>query len=93
MHLNKNGTECLSKQIVTQISKSVTNISQEPVVILNWNYGPTDEQITVDIHSILEVSLNQNNKSRDCSRRGDCMKNFREKKVPITRNNDLFYGN
>jgi lysophospholipase L1-like esterase len=53
MHLNKEGKEWLSKQTATHILKSVTNIRLEPVIILNWNVGPTDEWVTVDKHSKL----------------------------------------
>jgi archaellum biogenesis ATPase FlaH len=63
-HLNEDCKEWLSRQIATQISKLVTITREEPVVILTWNDGPTDEQITVDIHSKLEISLNQNNNSQ-----------------------------
>jgi hypothetical protein len=64
MHLNEDGKECLSRQIATQISMLVTIIREEPVVILTWNVGPTDEQVTVDTPSKLEVSLNQINNSQ-----------------------------
>jgi hemerythrin len=40
------------------------NTREETVLVLNWNDGPTDEQITVNIHSDLEVSLDQNNDSQ-----------------------------
>jgi hypothetical protein len=39
MHLNKDGKEWLSKQIAAQISKSVMNIREEPVITLYWNDG------------------------------------------------------
>jgi 23S rRNA pseudoU1915 N3-methylase RlmH len=90
MHLNKDGKEWLSKQIATQISKSVTNIRHELVIVLNWNDGPTDEQITADIHSKLEVSLNQNNNSQGTAIEEEVIvsrTSNRDKKAPVTRNN------
>jgi archaellum biogenesis ATPase FlaH len=64
MQLNEGGEEWLSRQIATQISKHVTNTREEIVIILTWNDGPTYKQITVDIHSKSEISLNQNNESQ-----------------------------
>jgi hypothetical protein len=92
MRLNKDGKEWLSKQIVAQISKSVRNIIEELVIVLNWNDGPTDEQITVNIHSNLEVLLDQNNNSQGTAIEEEvtvCRTSNREKKVPVTRNNDF----
>lgn len=74
MHLYNAGKEWLLKLIATKICKLVKNYNRnEPVIILNWKDESSDKKInindnrksnmqkTVDIHTKVKVSPNQNN--------------------------------
>jgi hypothetical protein len=69
------------------------NIGEEPVIVLYWNDGPPNEQIIVNIHSNLEVSLDQNNSSQGTEIKEEVIvhrTSNREKKLPVIRNNDIY---
>jgi hypothetical protein len=94
MHLNEDGEERLLKQSATPISYLVTNTSEEPVIILTWNNGLTHVQIAVEVHAKLEISLNQNNNSQGKETEKEAIvsrTSDREKKGPVTRNNDFVW--
>jgi hypothetical protein len=65
MHLYNVSKEWLSKLTATQIWKLVQNNRGKPVIILNWKGESIDEQKTVDVHTIVEVSSTQNNNSQE----------------------------
>jgi hypothetical protein len=95
MHLNKNGKECLSKLIATQICRLVNGNNKDvPVIPLNWKDEFTDKQNTVNSLSEQKTtcSISLDWKKPDGSVTEDRSLNrviTRNRKLPVTRSNDF----
>jgi len=95
MHLNKSGKEWLSKLFATQICRLVKSNNRDvPATALNWKDESTDIQNTVNVHTKSKISPVQNNNGQADETHNEtvvCRTSNRQKRVPITRNNDFLW--
>jgi hypothetical protein len=85
MHLNKSDKEWLSKLIASQICRLVNSKNRDvPEIALNWK----------DEHTKPKISPDRDNSSQtDATHKESAVyrTSNRQKKVPITRNNDFLW--